>query len=810
MHLKITLHAIFALSIFITGCSDSGTERPETTTTEDGVQQSDSSSRQAPTRKVSAKQDKQPAPMVQLPIASFADKLTPALKFNEVVQRTNQLTPLLERLRSAIDRSQFDLIALNRRLEFDEMAIVDFVRDAIFFEQYVGVLRGAKGTLLGRAGNALDQSLLLTTLLDDAGYETRIAHGTLTTAQATDLVNQMAQPRPAQPEPGDEAVLQEILDEIMALQGLSAEQRAQLKTPSKDNPYQSATQSDTHFILDALDQAGVTLGDPQAIARLIEEARSYYWVEYRLNAFDEWETAHPAFAAAPKLIADSTFTEPPAELYHRVRFEIFIEQKTGDQLIVNPIISDWESTTAELVGRPFTYQNQPNNLDFETVSDLSSLLSETNIFYPIVNEKLAGNGFDLDGQTFKLGLSAADKINASQLSQSQTRQLGQAAGAISNLGKPAPDTPRSEAASTLTAQWMEYTVITPNAKDKTYRRYTMDRVGVENRENGIAEITDPTDLPELAKSLLTNYSIMAIPNRYSKAYTLERFATRSLQEVSLINKVVANPTVQALSKLKLPALKPGQDVFLALAFDGGFALSPNMQTYRTEATVIVFEEGIIPGSTAETLYERVDIVNNERRTFALGKQLTVDHQAAVRAGVWETHAERAPLRKIGIEFNTAMGFREAVAKNIPLRVLLPEDVASVGVLEHSALTKSNLKELLGQGYAIIVPSKMLPHRSDTVWWRIDLATGNALGMATGGYGLASVEYTILQVVGRSIAAASLGYCIGATGNVGCCFIAGAVLFSISRFIALFSRATALLFGIWGSPVVAGVGGQVCA
>src|SRR5215217_1454331 len=97
----------------------------------------------------------------------------PALSYEEARSRLDQLMVAVDELRPQIDRAQFDVEALSLQLGFEADDIVAFVRGEIAFEQYPGLLRGAHGTLIGRAGNALDQAVLLTTLLTYAGYETR-------------------------------------------------------------------------------------------------------------------------------------------------------------------------------------------------------------------------------------------------------------------------------------------------------------------------------------------------------------------------------------------------------------------------------------------------------------------------------------------------------------------------------------------------------------------------------------------------------------------------------------------------------------
>ncbi len=86
-------------------------------------------------------------------------------------------------LRSRVDREKVSIEALQARLGSDPQTLLAFVRDEIEFEPYEGALRGARGALLARAGNAVDRALLLRALLDAAGHETRLAEGRLSDAE---------------------------------------------------------------------------------------------------------------------------------------------------------------------------------------------------------------------------------------------------------------------------------------------------------------------------------------------------------------------------------------------------------------------------------------------------------------------------------------------------------------------------------------------------------------------------------------------------------------------------------------------------
>ena len=98
--------------------------------------------------------------------------------------------------------------------------IVAYVRDNIAFEQYSGLLRGPKWTLIGRSGNSIDQASLLATLLENAGYQVKIEHGTLNPEQATQLLLQMLAPRATLPPIGNLDAMKTLMKQMARIGGM--------------------------------------------------------------------------------------------------------------------------------------------------------------------------------------------------------------------------------------------------------------------------------------------------------------------------------------------------------------------------------------------------------------------------------------------------------------------------------------------------------------------------------------------------------------------------------------------------------------
>lgn len=752
--------------------------------------------------------------------AATGDPLT------QIINNLPAIKKLIDKLQRQLDQRQVNLDDLAFDLGGDADALVEWVRTNIAFEQYPGLLRGSRGTLIGRAGNALDTAFLLARLLTDAGYEVRIVHSKLPTAAAQTLVDQMLAPRPAA-EPvaavGDEASLTALLVELGQAFGLSeAESQAQVEaalvTETTADPAFAAAQKDADFILTTLADAGVELGDDTAIDALVTEAEDYFWVQYRLHAGQRWQAAHPAFkdpAAAPKRLAvEETFLDdvPPA-LLHKIRIEVTIEQKVDDQLTTAAIMPAWERPVATLAGQPLVYRNNPISLQDPTaLLDLTAALATPVTFAPSFNNDLIldGLGFDLNGATYDLVLLSGDTLGVTQMGQTVNNSLEEAASA---LGGGDNGDGNAEAASdliTLTGQWIDYTLIAPGGAERTFRRTVLDRIGADNRAAGLVKIADAQELPVAAAPLLTQQTILVMPGNYSAAYVAQRFLSQLQSAVDLIDHLhkqmpFGDEPVAPPLKL-LTAVPPFDDVVLNTLFARNPLVEPGLIAYRAEPYLVVLEDGVILNQPQPVGFLRVDVINNTRRAYQIvGDELQAAPATNVLIGAWETHAEQSPFAAVqGQRFSTLTAFAAAAAAGAATTVITPADTTPLAELALPTVSAQAIARDLEKGYVVIVPAAIASGEV-AGWWRVNPATGETLGLAADGRGDSAVEYSFLAalkenlILGAPSTMAGFAICMaGSSGSVGCCTADAVAAYGAGAFlgaaVAYKSASAAILLG----------------
>lgn len=193
-------------------------------------------------------------------------------------------------------------------LGYDLARIYAFVRDEVAFESYQGVLRGAQGTLWGRAGNAADQAVLLYALLRESGLQARFARGTLSQSNAQALLQTMFTP------------------------GLE-------------------------FGLQSVESSGET-ADPLNDLGLLAEASDHVWVQAYTG--DGWLDLDPTFPGAQmgdrRADPQATLDQLADECYHRLHIRVRLERITSEGLEITYPLSH-QTRIADLIGQKVVFRH---------------------------------------------------------------------------------------------------------------------------------------------------------------------------------------------------------------------------------------------------------------------------------------------------------------------------------------------------------------------------------------------------------------------------------------------------------------------
>lgn len=712
------------------------------------------------------------------------------------LERLDAVISAFEELRDTIDRRQFDVEALGLDLAFEDAeGIVEYVRDNISFEQYAGLLRGPRGTLMSRAGNALDQAVLLARLLNDAGYEAVVSVGKIDRTTAMLLVDQMMEPRPSPVPFADLDAVTEILTRLEVDTGLPDGSMTALFAWFLDDPpaveLEEAAAADHAAVMAALESAGVAIGDEDWQEDLVEEATTYAWVEYRLGPDDPWEHAHPAFANADTaptgLSASETLvgTVPP-ELQHRLRVESFVERRLGAKITQAPVMDAWEVPVAELIGVPVSYWNAPEALATTTdlsAIDMASVATSSDLLFPLLMgaPPAGAHAFDLLGNTVPAGEAVSPMAG---IFQTVGAAAASAASALSEVGEPADAD--SEAIG-LTSQVLRFTFITPGGAEKVFER-------------SVAPV--PDDVPASFEALSTERTFMVAAGLLSDGYVLDRILERV---------IAAAPLIRTSLLLKVD---PSQDVpfdpgglepsdawlgHLAIyqAFDAQPYAPIESITYRDAPSMVLRHSAVIPTETSVAV---IDVVTNPRRSFSWdGGSLAADPERSVSRGVWETHAETVfALAEDGAVFSTVGAQYAADGSRLPLTVVTPAQAAAVEALAPDDISRQSMLRDLGMGFTLLVPTG-LAEGTRAGWWRVDARSGETLGVIFDGSGGVITEALVLSVfmgvvtagvcfivgaVGGNTVNDTAWDCLGAGVGVGVAFMAPAIGFAEAVFLIL--------------------------
>lgn len=652
----------------------------------------------------------------------------------------DKLGNLIREVRETLNRTAFDLDDLLNSLDYDAAKINQFVKTHIAFEQYPGVLRAARGTLFSRAGNSIDQALLLATLLRDAGYDARITGTELSPDDAKRVLQAMSQPILAPPPFVDAEAIIEILhrhsifDQPMNISQKQA-YASYLSSPSsaEDSSVYESVSVATDLIMSSLDASGLEFNSNELDESLVNETRQYFWVQFRDLASEPWQDVHPVFAGeAPleNITSDRYFAnQVPVDLQHRLRFQVFIERKVGDRLEALAITSPWEQPIANLIGIPLTFSNVSDSmLAVDTLGQgLDRHLMSSASFVPSFGGAIAPGA-----RFFNFSGTLIDPMAAQDAAAGIFATINNAfASAIGSVGD-------KSQVPMLTAQWLQFTLVAPDGTERSHRRMILDRIGDAARQrNEIPNHLDQTVASD-ANSLMQRHTFMVGAGKIPRGYVIEAAYDHYKGVRPAVDAVVDiqyGQPAKARNLSDVPVGWPGHLALFAL-FDAADSIGPNHRNYRSGPALVVHSDGL---SNAGMRFEAIDIVSNPRRSVDISRATPfVDPETAVRAGVWETIVEGTLLSGDG-----QRSIWRSFAQNETARPLIFVPGAETLPKRFTAATNLAIQADLNDGYAVIAADSSAANAG---WWRVHLQSGETLGRIHDGRGGEVLETIVTMVI----------------------------------------------------------------
>ncbi|CAM3880792.1 hypothetical protein [Litorimonas haliclonae] len=627
-------------------------------------------------------------------------------------QKAQQLTQSYEALEAQVPKHFYDVDALAERLDYEVKAAADFVRDDIQYDPYLGVMRGPQGTISARAGSSWDQAVLLAALINSMVGEALIVKGTLGPEDVDRLLLGSFGQRATPEDPLSINTVSETLGPFLPASRMEALKAEALEINSDEYNSSTEIKSLADRLEKALNDAGVTLeGDPsERLDKLRENlSEEYVWVRYRDTPNDPWTDIHPAFGSAippeiepEKFIADTV----PKDRLHEIEIRLSIERKANGRFERIDVMTPYRRPAANLAATQI-------NLAIAPSSDVTSE-GDVGYFTPILNNAKAPGAkvFSMLGLT----ASADDAAAGPDIFRLLGEKAAKGLGALNSATGDEDSTPR------LTGVILEIIHISPGGTEtKESRRLVDFRESVP--ENPAAQITfmgvldtnvGPENIARALETLFASEAIRAKSLPYIGAYLNGRMTAE---------EAVSHP---AFSSENLPKIWT-EMLLMGEAFNGD--VQDNERVVRTAPMVSMTR---IKRQTHENglFVQVVDILRDE--TLALrrdGDQVLYDTRANLEQGLRFTLAEQA----------LAPGTKSLAWTDMPIQKVLtdPETVLKwVDDIGASDWLSDRMLADLEMGNALV----QVKNTTDSRWWRVNMQTGQVLGMGLEG-GVELTEYS---------------------------------------------------------------------
>lgn len=715
----------------------------------------------------------------------------------ELLREAQNTLRTLNRISDALEREPLEpaeLVAQVHRRGDDAHELTRWVAERVGWLPYRGALRGPRGLLIERRGNSLDQSLLLAEALRVTGLEVRLAHAVLPLEVAEQMYAVLRSPRPsavavdAVPggQPAEElgryaerigADPARLRDE-MAAQEIRVQEHLEQVLPMVVGQARDLRQ--------LLDERGVTVSGDSASLRQaeIEALRDHWWVQVADDRA-RWTDHDPlALQTAVDLTLTPAATYAPESLpddqRHRLTLRVVVERVAAEGLATEIALTH-DAAASSLAGGYFMLGFRPMNPERggdstaageESGAALLELaVQETEWLPTLVEIDYVGRAHDYHESS----VYTDGTLNAEPELETKRRKLGDA---ISALKSPKVEAGRSD--SRLTAVWIEYLIEAPGERPRTIRRALFDLLGEVARRSGAPALETLTASQVTERSLAFAGQTEILPStcRLSSDFTLRlALATQLKNQRILVDaaRIAADggtPGADLVNSLSAPPFE-----LYALAQE---RLAIGRHARRVyHGTLNVFSSHFWPFEPTPDLAQRLS-VDGVKPSIAFTKAIDiVANGVAVLApmpgeeapaSAWEIRLEQGVLDTV-VEVTSFMNAEvgsdtsawngRSLASNPAAwmgrhpvdqwRALRPGDELDAELGD----THVRAAEALAAGQAVVMHGLTLDGSSGDgwrpgCWWRVDVATGETLGIGPRGWGQIGGETVVVQGIPQRI------------------------------------------------------------
>ncbi len=610
---------------------------------------------------------------------------------------------------------------IGRVLGHDPGRCLGFVRSALRYEPYAGVLRGSAGALAAGGGNSADLALVLHDMLRGGvtAGNMRFATVTLPADRAATLVQDAMRAAPAQTAwavsgtvPADAPATRDGDQDRMALHRAGAE---------LERVFAGAREHRT-----ALDRLLPTtaLQDDRETARAA--ARRHVWLQVRRGS--DWLSFDPVLGdtgPAP----ESVSADLPATIRQMVSISIAVEHNDNGRLVRSPVMSrEWPASALDT--RPLRIVVVPDGATAETFAAAKAGQS------PRERAK--------SWQAFRVGLTlSGDRpIVSDAFGLSGARVASGPFGTVDVFGSARQRIGAAKEATqapvSLTGLLLSIRLTAPDAEPVAIERWLFDRIGPAARADG-----RPAIRPALADAEAVAFAVvqrldLLFPSGRMSTLALARDALAPVASSALLARVAElnRGAAVSLDDLTLPSLPADliqiSDTALAQV---DARLAGRGRAFLSRPNVLIRSEGFTFDGTAVRARATIDIARGALTALA-------DLPAAVDARRWygllvselEGPALKATAPSGRVE-SAADTLRALGRAGVPFEVVSATgDLARLGL---DADSKAAMTSDLRDGHSLVAPVRLAGGMA-AAWWRVDRG-GGVVAIGRDGRGQAGSE-----------------------------------------------------------------------